>query len=144
MNCLSLVVSDFVYPWTATHQFLCHLLSPELCSNSCPLSWWCYLTVSSSTAPFSCLRFFPASGSFPVSQLFTSGGQSIGTSASATVLLMNIQDWFSLGFTGLTALQFKGLSRVFSSAIIQKHQFFCAQPSLWTNSYICTWLLEKQ
>ena len=115
---------------------------PGVCSNSCPLSWWCYLTISSSAIPFSfCLQSFPASGSFPMSQFFSSCGQPIVASASA--LPMHIQGWFLLGLTGLISLQSKGLSRVFSSIIIWKHQFFGVQPSLWTSSHICTWLLEK-
>ena len=119
----------------------CLSLSPRVCSSSCPLSWWCYLTISSSATLFSfCLQSFPASGYFPLSQLFASGGQSIGASTSASVLPMNIQDWLPLG---LTALISKGLSRVFSSTTIGKHQFFGA-PSLWSNSHIGTWLLEKQ
>ena len=94
--------------------------------------------------PFSsCLQSFPASGSFPMSRLFTSGGQSIGFSASASVLPMNIQDCFPLGLTGLIFLLSKGLSRVFSNTTVQKHQFLSAQPSLWSNSHIHTWLLEK-
>ena len=98
-------------------------------------------TISSSVVPFSsCLQSFPASGSFPRSQFFTPGGQSIG--ASASVLSMNIQDWFPLGWTGLISLQSKRLSRVFSSSTVQKHPFFCSQPSLWSNSHTCTWLLE--
>ena len=102
-----------------------------------------YLTISSSATPFSSrLQSFPASGSFPMCWLFASGGQSIGTSASASVLPMNIQGWFPLGLTGLI-LQSKGLSRVFCSTTIGKHQFFSTQPSLWSNSYICTQLLEK-
>ena len=117
-------------------------LSPGVCSDSCPLSPWCHPTISSSVAPFSsCLQSFPASGSFPVSWLFTSGSQSIA--ASASVLPVNIQGWFPLGFNGLISLLFKELSRVFSSTTVQKHQFFGAQPSLWSNSHICTWLLEK-
>ena len=94
--------------------------------------------------PFSsCLQSFPASGSFPVSQFFASGGQSIGDSASVLVLPMNIQDWFPLGWTGWISLQSKGLSRVCSNTTVQKHQFFSAQLSLWSNSHILTWLLEK-
>ena len=89
----------------------------------------------------SCPQSIPASRSFPMSRLFTSGGQCIGASASA--LPMNIQDWFPLGLTGLISLLSKGLSRVFSNTTVQKHQFFSAQPSLWFNSHICTWLLEK-
>ena len=122
----------------------CPSPSPRDCSNSCPLSQWCHPTISSSVIPFSsCLQSFPASGSFLMSQLFTSGGQSIGDSASASVLPMNIQDWFPLGMTSLISLQSKGLSRVFSNTTVQKHKFFGAQPSLWPNSHIHTWLLEK-
>ena len=91
----------------------------------------------------SCLQSFPASGSFPMSQFFASGGQSIGVSASASVLPMNIQDWFPSGWTGWISLQSKGLSRVFSNTTVQKHQFFSAQLSLWSYSHIHTWLLEK-
>ena len=113
-------------------------------SNSCPLSQWCSLTISSSVVPFSsCLQSFPASGSFQMSQLFASGGQSIGASASASVLPMNIQGWFPLWLTGLISLLSKEPSRVLSSTTVQKQQFFGAQPSLWSKSYICTWLLEK-
>ena len=102
-------------------------------SNSCPLSRWYHPTISSSVLPFfSCLQSFPASGSFLRSQFFTSGGQSIGVSASASVLPMNIQDWSPLGWTGWIFLQSKGLSRVFSSTTVQKHQFFSAQPCLWS------------
>ena len=98
---------------------------------------WCYPTLSSSAAPFSfCLQFFPASGSFPMSQLFVSGGQSIAVSASASVIPMNIQGWFSLGLTGWISLQSKGLSRVFSSIRVWKYQFFSAQPSLWSGCHI--------
>ena len=122
----------------------CPSPTPRACSNSCPSSWWCYSTILTSVVPFaSCLQSFPASGSFPMSQFFASSGQSIGTSASASVLPMKIQDWFPLGLTGLISLQSKGLSRVFSNTTVQKHQFFCAQPSLWSNSHIRTWLLEK-
>ena len=119
-------------------------LSPRVHSDSCPLSQRCHPTISSSVIPFSsCPQVFPASGSFPVSQLFTSGGQSIEVSASASVLPINIQGWFPLGLTGLISLLFKGLSRVFSRTIVWKHQFIGAQPSLWSNSHIPTWLLEK-
>ena len=122
----------------------CPSPSPWACSNSCPLSRWCHPTISSSVFPFSShLQSFPASRSFLMSQPFTSGAQSIGASASASVLPMNIQDWFPLELTGLISLQFKGLSRVFSSTTVQKHQFFGAQLSLWSNSHIHTWLLEK-
>ena len=100
-------------------------------SNSCPLSWWYHPTISSFVIPFSSrLPSFPASGSFPVSQFFTSGSQSIGVSASASVLPMNIQDWSPLGWTGWIILLSKGLSRVFSNTTVQKHQFFGAQLSL--------------
>ena len=120
----------------------CPSLSPGVCSDPCSLSRWCYLTVSSSAALFSfCLQSFPASGSFLVSLLLSDGG-SIGASASASVLPMNVQDC-ALGLTGLNSLQSKGLSRVFSSTTIQKHQFFGAQHSLWSNSHNPTWLLEK-
>ena len=100
----------------------CHSLSPRVCLNSCPLSWWCHLTISPSDVPFSsCLQSFSASGSFPVSQLFTSGGQNIGVSASAPVFPMNIQGWFPLGLTDVTSLQSKGLSGGFFSTTIWKH-----------------------
>ena len=122
----------------------CLSSTPGSCSNSCPSSWWCHPIISYSVTPFSsCLQSFPASGFFPVSRLFISGGQSIGASASASVLPMNIQGWFSLGLTGLISLWSKGLSRVFSNTSVQKHQFFSTQPSLWSNSHIHMWLLEK-
>ena len=114
---------------------LCLPLSPRACSNSRPLSRWCYLTISSSAALFFCLQSFPASSSFPTSGLFASSGQSIGASASASFLPLNIQDWFPLGLTGLISLLSKGLSRVFSNTTVQQHQFFSAQPSLWSNSF---------
>ena len=99
--------------------------------NSCPLSRWCHPTISCSVIPFSsCPQSFPASGSFQMSQFFASGGLSIGVSASASVLLMNIQDWFPLGWTGRISLQSKGLSRVFSNTTVQKHQLFSTQLSL--------------
>ena len=121
----------------------CPSPSPRACSNSCSLIWWCHPTISSSVIPFSsCLQSSPVSGSFPMSRLFASSGQSIGASASS-VLLMNIQGWFSLGLTGLISLWSKGLSRVFSNTTVQKQQFFSAQHSLWSNSHIHTWLLEK-
>ena len=104
--------------------------TPGVYSNSCPLSQWCHPTISSSIVPFSsCPQSFPASGSFQMSQLFTSGGQSTGVLASASVLPMNIQDWFPLRWTGWISLQSKGLSRVFSNTTVQKHQFFGTQPS---------------
>ena len=122
-------------------------LSPTLgvYPNSCPLSQWCHLTISSSIILFSsCLQCFPASRSFPGSRLFASGGQGIGASASASVLPINIQGWFPLGLTGFISLLSKGLSRVFSSTTIQKHQFFSVQSSSWSNSHIHTWLMEKK
>ena len=106
-------------------RFPCSSLSPRACSNSCPLSRWCHPTIWYSVVPFSCFQSFPASGSFLMSWLFTSCGQSI--EASASVLPMNIQGWFSLGWTGLVSLQSKGLSRAFSNTTAQKHQFFSAQ-----------------
>ena len=116
----------------------------RVCSNSCRLSQWCHPTIWSSVAPFSsCLQSFPVSGSFSMSQLFISGVQSIGVSASASGLPMNIQDWFPLGLTDLISLQSKGLSRVFSNTTVWKHQFFHIQLSLCSNSHIHTWLLEK-
>ena len=113
-------------------------------SNSCPLSWWCHPTISSSVVPLSSyFRSFRASRSFPMSQFFTSGCQRTGVSASASVLPMNIQDWFPLGWTGWISLQSKGLSRVFSNTTVQKRQFFGSQLSLESNSHIHTWPLEK-
>ena len=109
----------------------CPSPTPRASSDSCPLSRWCHPTISSSVIPFfSCPQSFPASGSFPMSQLFASGGQSIGVSASTSILPINIQDWFPLGWTGWISLQSEGLSRVFSNTTVQKHQFFCAQLSL--------------
>ena len=130
-----LVVSDSLQPHRLQHARLpSPSPTPGNCSNSCPLSWWCHPTISSSVVPFSsCLQSFPASGSFARSQFFASGGQSIGVSASASVLPMNIQDWFPLGLTGLISLQSKGLSRVFSNigskASIQHSAFFIVQLS---------------
>ena len=105
----------------------CPLPTPKAFSNSCPLSQWCHPTISSSVIPFSHLQSFPASGSFPRSQFFTSGGQRIGVSASVSFLPMNIQDWFPLGLIGWISLQSKGLSRLFSNTTVQKHQFFSPQ-----------------
>ena len=137
------VVSDSFWHHGLEHSRLpCPSLSPEVCSKSCPLSQWCHPTISSFITPFSSLlQSFPASESLPVSQFFASGGQSIG--ASASVLPMNIQYWFPLGWTGWISLLSKGLQRVFSSTTVWKHQFFSAQPTLWSNSHIHTWLLEK-
>ena len=139
------VVSDFLWPHGLQHVSLpCPSPAPGACSNSCPLSWWCYSTISFSVVSFSsCLQSLPASGSFPMSQFIPSGGQTIGASVSASVLPMNIQDWFPLGLTGWISLQSKGLSRVFSNTTAQKHQFFSTQLSLWSDCYIHTWLLEK-
>ena len=118
--------------------------TPRVYSNSCPLSWRCHLTIPSSVVPFSShLQSFPASGSFAMSQLFISGGQSIGVSASASVLPMNIPDSSPLGWTGWISLQSKGRSRVFSNITVQKHQFFGTQLSSQSNSHIHTWPLEK-
>ena len=121
----------------------CPSPTPGACSNSCPSCQWCHPTISSSVTLFSsCPQSIPASGSFPMSRFFTSGGQSIRISASTSILSMNIQDW-SLEWTGWISLQFKGLSRVFSNTAVQKHQFFSAQLSLWSNSHIHIWQLEK-
>ena len=138
------VISDSLQPHGLQYARLpCPSPTPGACSNSCPSSWWRYPTISSFVVRFfSCLQTFPASGSFPTSQLFASGGQSIGASVSASVLPVNIQDWFPLGLTGLISLQFKGLSRVFNTTV-QKHQFFGAQLSLMSKSHIHTWLWEK-
>ena len=122
----------------------CPWPSPGACSNSHPLSWWCHPITLSSIIPFSsCLQSFPEPGSFIIRWLFASGGQSIGVSASASVLPKNIQDWFPLGWTGWSSLQSKGPSRVFSNTTIQKHQFFSAQPSLWSSSHIHIWIMES-
>jgi len=135
------VVSDSLWPHGLQHaRPPCPSPTPRVYSNSCPSNLWCHPTISSSVIPFSCPQSFPASGSFPASRLFTLGGQSIG--ASASVLPMNIQSWFPLRLTGWISLLSKGLSKVFSSTI-QRHQFFGAQPSLWSNSHIHTWLLGK-
>ena len=124
------VVSDSLWPHGLQHTRLsCPSPTPGVYSNSCPSSQWCHPTISSSIAPFSCLQFFPASGSFPTSQIFSSGGRSIGVSASS-VLPMNIQDWFPLGWTGWISLQSKRFSRIFSNTTVQKYQFFCIQLSL--------------
>ena len=122
----------------------CPSLSPGICSNSCLLSLWCHPTISSSVTPFSsCPQSFPASGSFPMSQLFESGWQSIRASASASVLPVNIQGWFPFRLIGWISLLSKGFSKVFSSTTVGMHQFFSAQLFLWFNSHIYTWLLER-
>ena len=134
-------VQHFVTTWTAACQaFLSFTVSQSLLT----LIHWVSYANSSSVAPFtSCPQSFPASGLFPKSQFFSSGGQSIGASAATSVLPRNIQGWFPLRLTVLISLQSKELSRVISSTTIQKHQFFSTQPSLWSNSHIPAWLLEK-
>ena len=129
-------MSDSLWPHGLQHARLpCPSLSPWVCSNSCPLSWWCHSTIWSSVVPFSsCLQSFPASGSSPMSRFFTSGGQSIVASASASVLLMNIQGWFPLGLTGLISLQSKGLSSLLQHhsskvSVLLHSAFFMIQPS---------------
>ena len=133
--------------WSCELQYVklpCPSPTPRAYLNSCPSSQWCHPTISSSVIPSSsCPQSFPGSGSFPMSQFFASGGQSIRASASASVLPMNIQDWFPWGLTGFISLQSKRLSRVFSNTRAQKNLFFSAQPSLQSNSHIYTWLLEK-
>ena len=122
----------------------CPSPTPGIYSNSYPMSRWGHPTISSSVVPFStCFQSLPASGSFPMSQLFTWDGKITGVSASASVFPMNTQDWSPLGWTGWISLQSKGLSRVFSNTTVQKHQFFGAQFSSQSNSHIHTWPLEK-
>jgi len=130
-------MSDSLRPHGLQHARLPYpSLSPRVCSDSCPLSRWCHPTISSSVISFSsCHQSVPASGSFPMNHLFTSGGQSIGASALPSVPLMNIQSWFLLGLTSLISLESKRLSRVFSSTTVWKHQFR-AQPSVWSNSHM--------
>ena len=139
------VVSDSLWPHGLQHaRPPCQSLTPRIIPNPCPLSRWCHPTISSSVVPFSpCPQSFPASGSFQMSQLFTSDGQSIGVSASASVLPMNTQDWSPLGWTGWISLQSKGPSRVFSNTTVQKHQFFGPQLPSQFNSHIHTWPLEN-
>ena len=139
------VMSDYLRSHGLQHARLpCPSPSPGVCSNSYPLIQWCHPTASCSVIPFSSwLQSFSVSGSILMSQLFTSGSQSIGFSASASVLPMDIQDWFPLGLTGLISLQSKGLSRVFSNTTFQKYQFFGTQLSSQSNTHIHTWLLEK-
>ena len=138
-----LVVSNSLQLHGLQHARLpCPSPKPGAYSNSCPYSQWSHLTISLSIIPFSfCLQSFSASGSFPKSQFFPSGGQTIGISASVSVIPMNILNWFPLAFI---SLQSKGLSKVLSSTTVQMHEFFSAQLSLWSNSHIHTWLLEKQ
>ena len=136
------IVFDSLWPHGMQHTRLpCSSPTPGAYSDSRPLSQWCHPTISFSVVPFSHLQSFPAS--FQISQFFTSGGQSIGVSASVSVLPWNIQNWFPIGWTGWISLQSKGLSRVFSNTTVQKHQFFGAQLSFESNSHIHTWPLEK-
>ena len=139
------VVSDSLQPHESQHaRPPCPSPTPGVYPNSCPLSWWCHPTISSSVIPFfSCPQSFPASGSFQISQLFSSGGHSIEVSASTSVPPMNTQDWSPSEWTGWISLHSKGLSRVFSNTTVQKHQFFSAQLSSQSNSHIHTWPLEK-
>ena len=131
------VVSDSLRPHGLQHvRPPCPSPTPGACLNSCLSNRWCHPTISSSVIPFSSyLQSFPASGSFPMSQFFASGGQSIGVSASASVLTMNTEDWSPFGWTGWISLQFKGLSRVFSNTTVQKHQFFETHIYSFSNSF---------
>ena len=134
----------FVTLWIAACHPPCQSQTPGVYPNPCPSSQWCHPAISSTVIPFSsCPQSFPALGSFPMSQLFSWGGQSIGVSASTSVLPMNTQDWTPLGWTRCILLQSKGLSRVFSNTTIQNHQFFSPQLSSLSNSPIHTWPLEK-
>ena len=139
------VVSDSLRPHELHHaRPPCPSPTPGVHSDLCPSSCWCHPAISFSVIPFSCTHSLPASGSFPMSQLFTWGGQSIGVSVSASVSpSMNTQDWSHLGWTGWISLQSKGLSRVFSNTTVQKHPFFSTQPSSQSNSHIHTWPVEK-
>ena len=142
---LGSVVSNSLQPHGLQHtRPPCPSPTPGVYSNSCPLSQWCHPTISSYVVPFSsCLQSFPAPGSFLMSQLFTSGGQSIGVSASTSVLPMNFPCWSPSGWSGWISLQSKALSRVFSNTTVQKHQFFSSQLSLQANSHIHAWPLER-
>ena len=139
------VLSNSLRPHESQHNRPpCPSPTPRVHPNSCTSSWWCHPAISSSVVPFSSyLQFLPASESFPMSQLFAWGSQSIGVSALASVLPMNTQDWSPLEWIGWISLKSKGLSRVFSNTTVQKHQFFGAQLSSQSNSHIHTWLLEK-
>ena len=139
------VMSDILWTHGLQHNRApCPSPTPRVYTNSSPLSRWCHPTISSSVFPFSShLQFSPASGSFQMSQFFASGGQSIGVSALTSVLPVNIQDWFPLGWTGWISLMSRGISRVFSNTTVQKHQFCGTQLSLQSNSHIHTWPLEK-
>ena len=139
------VVSDSLWPRESQHaRPHCPSPTPRVHPNSYPSSRWCHPAISSSVVPFSsCLQSLPASDTFPMSQLFTQGGQNIGVSALASVLPKNTQDWSPLEWTGWISLQSKGLTRVFSNTTVQKHQFFSAQLSSQSNCHIHTWPLEK-
>ena len=139
------VVSDFLRPHEMQHaRPPCPSPTPRVHSNACPSSWWCHPDISSSVVPFSsCPQSLPISESFPMSQLFAWGGQSIGVSASTSVLPMNTPDWSPIGWTGWILLQSKGLSRVFSNTTVQTHQFFGTQLSSQSKSHIHTWPLGK-
>ena len=139
------VVSNSLWPLEPQHaRPPCPSPTPRVHPNPCLSSQWCHPAISSSVVPFSsCPQSFPASGSFQMNQLFISGGQSTGVSALASLLPMNTQDWSPLEWTGCFSLQSKGLSRVFSNTTVQKHQFFDAQLSSYSNSHIHTWPLEK-
>ena len=139
------VVSESLWPHESQHaRPPCPSPTTGVHSNLCPPSQWCHPAISSSIVPFSsCPQSLPASGSFPMSQLFAKGGQSIGVSALASVLPNNTQDWSPLEGTGWISLQSKWLSRVFSNTTVQKHQFFDTQLSSQSNSHIHTWPLEK-
>ena len=139
------VMSNSWWPHESQHtRPPCPSPTPRVHPNSCASSQWCHPAISSSVVPFSsCSQSLPASESFPMRQLFTWGGQSIGVLASASVLPMNTQDWSPLGWTGWISLQSKGLARVFSNTTVQKHKFFSAQLSSQSNSHIHTWVLEK-
>ena len=142
------VMSDSLLPHESQHaRPPCPSPTPGVRPNPCPLCRWCHPAISSSAVPFfSCPQSFlilSVSGSFQMSQLFASGGQSMGVSTSASIIPMNIHDWFPLGLTGLISFLSRGLSRVFSNTTIWKHEFFSSQPSFWFNSHSHTWLLEK-
>ena len=139
------VVSDSLWPHESQHaRPPCPSPTPGVHPDSCPSSWWCHPAISSFVVPFSsCPQSLPASESFPMSQLFTWGGQSTGVSALASFLPKKFQGWYPLEWTGWISLLSKGLSRVFSNTTVQKHQFFGAQPSSQSNSHIHTWPQEK-
>ena len=139
------VVFNSLWPHEPQHtRPSCPSPTPGVYPNPCPLSQWCHPTILSSVVPFSsCPQSFPTSGSFQMSQLFASGGQSTGVSVSTSVIPMKTKDWSPIGWTGWISLQSKGLSRVFSNTTVQKHQFFGAQLSSQSKSHIHTWLLEK-